>query len=69
MESRLSADTCPHEGKSNKQQVPYGIPKFLIAFGLDALSPKPTNSSEEIFDYHDDSGREIMKLILSSLFG
>jgi hypothetical protein len=37
------------KGISNKQQVPYVIPEFLIAFGFDALSPKPTNLCEEIF--------------------
>jgi hypothetical protein len=37
------------KGESNKQQVLYGIPEFLIAFGLDELSLKPANLSEEIF--------------------
>jgi hypothetical protein len=37
------------KAKSSKQQVLYGIPEFLIAFGCDALSPKQTNLSEEIF--------------------
>jgi hypothetical protein len=55
MESRVS--TLAHmvgqayassKWKSNKQQVPYGIPQFIRAFGIDASSPKPTGSREEI---------------------
>ena len=35
------------KGKSDKKQVPYGIPQFLLAFGLDASSPKPIKLSEQ----------------------
>jgi hypothetical protein len=57
MESRVptlapivgQANAHDANGKSNKQQIPHGIPEFLLAFGLDVSSPKPTNSSKEIF--------------------
>jgi hypothetical protein len=54
MESRVPSLThmvgqtyANSKGKSDKKQVPYGIPQFLLAFGLDASSPKPIKLNEQ----------------------
>jgi hypothetical protein len=51
MESRIPKLThmvgqafAQSQGKSDKNQAPYGVPQFLLAFGLDASSPKPLDS-------------------------
>jgi hypothetical protein len=38
------------KGKSNKKQALYGIPQFLLAFGLDASSPKPLDYFGNVVD-------------------